>query len=187
MLRSSDLPPRYPFQKKVPAYPNDEPCSFSPAKDSESGTRHQKSYSKSSSLKDQPDWLDDLLSDSDSSSSPKGTFHCQSASDPLPPFHGPVPNMVLWPGDDDKRLCSEEDCNRLESECIYGPHSPRQKCNIAFSESFALLPLSKYARNIPMQFIDEVSQNSRTSDSDLQEDCYCSPNELNGESNPGKR
>ena len=180
MFRSSHLPPRYPFQKKVPAYPNYEPSSFSPPKDNEPGTRHQKSYARSSSLEDQPDWLDDLLSDSDSSSSPKGTHYCQSA-----PFHDLVPNTVPWPSDDDKRLCSVESCNRLESQCIYGPHSPRRKCNEEFSEGSARLALSKYVSSSPMQFIDEVSQNSRASDSDLQGDCYYLPNEL--KSKLGKR
>lgn len=169
MSRSSHLPPRYPFQRKATIHPTHEPISISPP--------------KSTTLEEQPEWLDDLLSDSDSSL--KGISLLQSASDSVELVHGLVPKMVLFPSDDEKKSCSEE------SDCIYGPNSPREKCNIEFSESSVLLALSEYVSQGQMQFSDETCQNSGTSDLGSKGDCYGSDHELNGEytgkRHPGQR
>ena len=167
MSRPSQLPPRCPFQRKADGRPSTH----------EPGTRHHKSLSHSSTLDDQPAWLDDLLNESDSN--PK-RFHSRSASDSASLFDG-FENMILSSNKNEEHLDPRDGVNTLESSCVYGPNSPRKKSNTEFSDSSLLLALSDCAIQSPVQCVEDISKSSRTSI-----DCT-SNDELNSEPKTGKR
>lgn len=179
MPRPSQLPPRCPFQRKANGRPTHEPGALSPPRVNESGIRHHKSLSHSSTLDDQPAWLDDLLNESDSN--PRRIFHSRSASDSASLFDGFVPNMMLSSNKNEEHSDSKKGGNTLESSCVYGPNSPRRRYNTEFSDSSLLLALSDYVSQSPVQCIEDISQSSGT-----RVDC-ASNNELDSEPKTGKR
>lgn len=175
MSRPSQLPPRCPLQKKAAARKTLEPSSNNCRGFNKSGGRHQRSLSQSSVFEEQPAWIDDLLSDSDSV--PEGIYHCRSASDSFTLLDSIVPNMLL----------SEEgfvdDGNILGSGCIYGPNSPRRRSNLEFTDNTVLLAMSDYVNQSPMQFVDEIPR----SPFDLKDHFCDSPNYFSIDAKTGKR
>ncbi|CAA2970016.1 Hypothetical predicted protein [Olea europaea subsp. europaea] len=154
MSRQAHLPPRCPDQKKTvtrPAYGPVSPtlCSIElhPG-----APRHHKSISQSSIFEEQPAWLNDLLSDSDSDSS--GILHRRSASDSFTLFDGlgPLPSLDQLDGLNTPDSCEPE--NEFESGCAYGPISPRRKDNVAFPENAIVSALSEYVLQSPLQHWD---------------------------------
>ncbi|CAI9773076.1 unnamed protein product [Fraxinus pennsylvanica] len=151
MSRQVHLPPRCPDQKKTVTRPAHGPVSptlcnieFYPG-----GPRHHKSISQSSIFKEQPAWLNDLLSDSDSDSS--GILHRRSASDSCTLLDGLVPLPSLDQLDGLKTPDSCEPENEFDSGCAYGPNSPRRKDNVAFPENAIVSALSEYVVQSPLQ------------------------------------
>lgn len=102
-------------------------------------------------LEEQPSWLDDLLTDSDTN--PKGTLHRRSASDSAANFEVPADLQCLSdPSDENSVLTisvpksvevressTSEICSGFEGSCVYGPNSPRQKDSLTNSEVSALM------------------------------------------------
>lgn len=184
MSRPSQLPPRCPLLHKKGV----DPSSVCPRAVDKSSTRHHRSLSQSSVFEEQPAWLDDLLSDSESN--PKGIYHCRSASDSFTLLDGVVPNMVVSGSSNDKEHV-EDGNNILESGCIYGPNSPRRRSNVEFSDNTVLLAMSDYVSQSPMQF-EEVPRSCGTSRFDLKDDfcdatTYFSIDAKAGKRHPGQR
>ncbi|KAK6933589.1 hypothetical protein RJ641_036483 [Dillenia turbinata] len=139
MSRQAQLPPRCPFQKKIVSRPiTDSHFSY---------PHHHKSSSQSSILEEQPEWFDELSSNPEAHS--KGLLHRRSASDSLTLLEGLVPFSSLGPPKDDENSGCNEARSGMESSCVYGPNSPRQRGNLSFSENAIVSALSEY-----------VSQNS---------------------------
>ncbi|XP_059628527.1 basic leucine zipper 6 [Cornus florida] len=183
MSRQAHLPPRCPFQKKAinnPIHDHDPPTLF---RNIESYPRHHKSISQSYILEEQPAWLDDLLSDSDSNS--KGIFHRRSASDSVTLLDGLVPLPSLTTLNDDNKSCSNEAGSGLESACVYGPNSPRGKLN--FPENGIISALSEYVSENPMQYLDGDICVSRTPQLDSAQDARGSTGEINADTKAVKR
>ncbi|KAF7147611.1 hypothetical protein RHSIM_Rhsim03G0095000 [Rhododendron simsii] len=102
--------------------------------------RHQKSISQSSILEEQPEWLDNLLGDSDANT--KGTLHRPSASDSMTLLDG-----LVSLNDDDSSVSSE-------TGCLYGPNSPRSKGKFTFPENTMVSALSDCLFQNPMEYLD---------------------------------
>ncbi|CAO2833052.1 unnamed protein product [Amaranthus hypochondriacus] len=178
MSRSSQLPPRCPLQKKVGVQQSLEPSLIDSRGIHKSINRHHRSLSQSSLFEEQPAWLDDLLSDS--KSTPKGIHHSRSASDSVSLFDGFVPNILSVNN-------NEGYGNLLESGCIYGPNSPRQRSNVDFLDAHALLALSDSVGQGPAQFVEEIPRSCGTRHFDLEEDYRDASNDLYIEAKTGKR
>ncbi|XP_058208038.1 basic leucine zipper 34 [Rhododendron vialii] len=144
MSRHAHLPPRCPFQKKSTTRSIYDPLSPSSCK--ELYPRHQKSISQSSILEEQPEWLDDLLGDSDANT--KGTLHRRSVSDSMTLLDG-----LVSLNDDDSSVSSETGSG-FESGCMYGPNSPRSKGKFTFPESTMVSALSDCLFQNPMEYLD---------------------------------
>lgn len=144
MSRHAHLPPRCPFQKKSTTRSIYDPLSPSSCK--ELYPRHQKSISQSSILEEQPEWLDDLLGDSDVNA--KGTLHRRSASDSMTLLDG-----LVSLNDDDSSVSSETGSG-FESGCMYGPNSPRSKGKFTFPENTMVSALSDCLFQNPMEYLD---------------------------------
>ncbi|KAG5556937.1 hypothetical protein RHGRI_007245 [Rhododendron griersonianum] len=144
MSRHAHLPPRCPFQKKSTTRSIYDPLSPSSCK--ELYPRHQKSISQSSILEEQPEWLDDLLGDSDANT--KGTLHRRSASDSMTLLDG-----LVSLNDDDSSVSSETGSG-FESGCMYGPNSPRSKGKFTFPENTMVSALSDCLFQNPMEYLD---------------------------------
>jgi len=144
MSRHARLPPRCPFQKKSTAHSIYDPLSPSSCK--ELYPRHQKSISQSSILEEQPEWLDDLLGDSDTNT--KGTLHRRSASDSMTLLDG------LVSLNDDASSVSSETGSGFESGCMYGPNSPRSKGKFTFPENTMVSALSDCLFQNPVEYLD---------------------------------
>ncbi|GAB4855191.1 hypothetical protein Ancab_023817 [Ancistrocladus abbreviatus] len=184
MSRQSQLPPRFPPQKKGIVCPADEPYSRNSPKGNALYTRHQKSFSQSSILEDQPVWLNDLLSDTGSNTN--GIFHFRSASDPVTLSDSLAADQILTSGNDDESSASDESGSTLESACVYGPNSPRRKANFDFSDNSVFAALSNYVTHCPIQYAEENAQSSGTTFY-LEGDHCGSINELNSEQKAEKR
>ncbi|CAN4126375.1 unnamed protein product [Withania somnifera] len=152
MSRQAHLPPRCPFQKKP--LTSTVPDPFSPPSHQHNllPPRHQKSSSQSSILEEQPVWLDELLSDSGSSSS--GIMHRRSASDSLTLLDGLVSLDGFDKFDETESNASCESDSSSKTNCIYGPNSPRGKSNVTFAENAIVLALSECVSPNPLQYLD---------------------------------
>lgn len=185
MSRQAQLPPRCPVQKKLIGGPIHDSVS-QPLHINESYVRHQKSFSQSSILEEQPAWLDDLLSDMDSNS--KGLSHRRSVSDSITLLDALADAFPsLTPCKDDENSVVDETCNGLESACTYGPNSPRQKGNLTFTENAIVSALSEYVSQEPMHYVDGSLGISSATHSDVKEDEYPSVDELNTDKRAVKR
>ncbi|CAA2970231.1 Hypothetical predicted protein [Olea europaea subsp. europaea] len=172
MSRQAHLPPRCPDQKKSvthPTYGSASPTS-SNIELHPGGPKHHKSTSQSSTLEEQPAWLSDLLSDSDSDSS--GILHRRSASDSFTLLDCLVPLPGLEQLDGLKTLDSCEPDNEFESGCAYGPNSPRRKGEVAFPENAIVSALSEYVLQCPLQHLDASMCVSRTAQPDSIGDAF---------------
>ncbi|KAL0403545.1 UNVERIFIED_CONTAM: Basic leucine zipper 6 [Sesamum radiatum] len=154
MSRQAPLPPRYPIQKKTTIHPANDPLSQLPCKDidlHDGDHRVHKSISQSSILEEQPIWLDDLLSDSDSNST--GILHRRAASDSLTFFDGlvPLPGLNQLNETETPDSC---DPDGLEASCAYGPNSPRRKDKCRFPENKILSAFPEYILQNTLQHLE---------------------------------
>ncbi|KAA8534593.1 hypothetical protein F0562_032148 [Nyssa sinensis] len=185
MSRQAHLPPRCPFQKKTVARPVLDPVSPTLYKEIEFYPQHHKSRSQSFILEEQPAWLDDLLSDSDSNS--KGVFHRRSASDSVTLLDGLVPLPSLTEVNDDDNSGSSETSGGFESSCMYGPNSPRRKGKITFPENAIVSALSEYVSQNTMQHLDDDLCVSGIAQFETVKDTSGSAGGVNAETKPMKR
>ncbi|KAL2549132.1 bZIP protein [Forsythia ovata] len=187
MSRQAHLPPRCPEQKKTVTRP-----AFGPASPTScnielhpGGPRHHKSISQSSILEEQPAWLNDLLSDSDSNSS--GILHRRAASDSFTLLDGLVPLPGLDQLNGLKTPDSCEPDNEFESGCAYGPNSPRRKDKVAFPENAVVSALSEYLLQSPLQHLDATMCVSGTGEPDSFCDAFASASGTNTDTKLMKR
>ncbi|KAG9133381.1 hypothetical protein Leryth_021696 [Lithospermum erythrorhizon] len=149
MSKQAQLPPRYPFQKKVVARP-EEPVPATTQ--SILQPRHCKSVSQSFIGEECPLWFDDLLTDSDSYGS--GAVHRRSASDSFTYLdsHEKLPGLsgLSTPG----TSVSSETEGGLESSCSYGPNSPRGKGQLTFPDNAVVSALSEFVSQAPLKYFD---------------------------------
>ncbi|XP_011084247.1 basic leucine zipper 34 [Sesamum indicum] len=154
MSRQAPLPPRCPIQKKTTIHPANYPLSQLPCKDidlHDGDHRDRKSIPQSSILEEQPIWLDDLLSDSDSNST--GILHRRAASDSLTFFDGlvPLPGLNQLNETETQDSC---DPDGLEASCAYGPNSPRRKDKCLFPENKILSAFPEYILQNTLQHLE---------------------------------
>ncbi|KAK9283949.1 hypothetical protein L1049_012206 [Liquidambar formosana] len=185
MSRQAHLPPRCPFQKKRTSRPIHDSVFPTPRNGNESCPHHHRSSSQSSVVEEHPAWLDDLLSDPDSDS--KGIFHRRSASDSVALLNGLVdPFPSLTPLNDEESSVGNE-TSGLESACMYGPNSPRQRSNLTFSENAIVSALSEYVSQSPMKYVDGSLSISGITCSELKGDGCGFSGEHNTEASAVKR
>ncbi|KAL8050445.1 hypothetical protein ABFX02_06G082500 [Erythranthe guttata] len=153
MSRHSQLPPRCPLQKKaVVPHANNIPLS----EDSEFRSRgfgHNRSISQSSVLDEQPSWLNDLLSESESNSNI--TSHRRTASDSLMLLNGVQSLQSLNSKKETADSCGPTEEDELGSSCTYGPNSPRRKNKLGFPEKEIVSAFSERVMQNPLQNLDE--------------------------------
>ncbi|XP_034705586.1 basic leucine zipper 6 [Vitis riparia] len=186
MSRQANLPPRCPFQKKPITRPIHDPIFPNLGNDNELYPRHHKSSSQSSISEEQPAWFDDLLNDPDSNL--RGTCHRRSASDSVALLDGVVDHFPsLKPLKDDKNSVCDRIGSGLESACMYGPNSPRQRGNQSFSENAIASALSEYVSKSPLEDLDGSFCISGINQFDLKENACGADGELNAETKAVKR
>ncbi|XP_068663234.1 uncharacterized protein At4g06598-like isoform X2 [Aristolochia californica] len=184
MSRQSHLPPRCPFiSKSSSSHCNSDSTLFTPSRTGEFHPRHRHSSSQSSILEEQPSWLDELLSDSESNT--KGVFHRRSASDSFALLEGSAtfPPLASFITEDSsvgdggisiemsKAMDKTGDCIGLEDGCVYGPNSPRRKINVTSSESSIVSALSELVPQRTLGYLSgEVSYGYQICQSDAKED-----------------
>ncbi|KAL5735212.1 hypothetical protein ACOSP7_033073 [Xanthoceras sorbifolium] len=184
MSRQAHLPPRCPFQKKSISRAIHDP--ISPPSHTESFPKDHKSSSQSSILEEQPPWLNDLLSDSDVN--PVGKFHRRSASDSVTLLDGIVDAFPgLNPLKDDENSVEDGTSSGLQSNCMYGPNSPRKRSTLTISENVLVSALSECAFENPLQYVDDSLCSSGINHSDMNIDLCASTVDLNSETKMGKR
>ncbi|KAK1574800.1 hypothetical protein Q3G72_000069 [Acer saccharum] len=148
-------------------------------------TRDHKSSSQSSILEEQPAWLDELLSDPDVN--PVGKFHRRSASDSVTLLDGIADALPgLNPLKDGENSVEDGTCSGLQSNCMYGPNSPRKRDNLTFSENALVSALSECDFENPLQYVDDSLCISGINHSDNIDMC-ASTGELNAETKMAKR
>ncbi|KAK6929027.1 hypothetical protein RJ641_005232 [Dillenia turbinata] len=177
MSRQAQLPPRSPFQKKIVSRPITDSLLSYP--------RHHKSSSQSSILEEQPAWLDELLSDQEANS--KGLLHRRSASDSLTLLEGLVPFSSLGPLKDDENSGCNEAKTGMESSCVYGPNSPRQRGDWSLSENAIVSALSEYVSQNSLGCLDENHCLPEYSPLESKVDACKLGNEISTETKAGKR
>ncbi|KAK1567584.1 hypothetical protein Q3G72_013874 [Acer saccharum] len=183
MSRQAQLPPRCPFQKKPVSRQVHGP--ISPLARTESYPGHHKSSSQSSILEEQPAWLDKLLSDPDVN--PVGKYHRRSASDSVTLLDGIADALPgLNPLKDGENSVEDGTCSGLQSNCMYGPNSPRKRDNLTFSENALVSALSECDFENPLQYVDDSLCISGINHSDNIDMC-ASTGELNAETKMAKR
>ncbi|XP_021901260.1 uncharacterized protein LOC110817147 isoform X1 [Carica papaya] len=170
MSRQGQLPPRCPFKKTPSSHPAHNTISISPT-NVQSHLGHHKSSFQSSipEEEDEQSWVDDLLSDPNVNSN--GNFHRRSASDSVTLVDGIVDSFAgLNPANGERDLMANETCNRLESACIYGPHSPRKRNNSTFLGNALALAFSECIPQKPLKCAQESTCVSGVTHSDSRED-----------------
>ncbi|KAL8170496.1 hypothetical protein V2J09_022300 [Rumex salicifolius] len=186
MIRQSQLPPRAPLRSKEIAFPSDEPNPTNPLRKNVIN-RHKKSLSHSSVHEEQPAWMDNLLSDLNST---PGRFHSRSASDSMDFLDDLISKSILHShdddDDDDENASFDGSGSALESACVYGPNSPRSKVNVEFMGNSVLSALSDCNSRTESPFLQENSCDSWSS-IDSWNYNVDSVNELNAEPNAEKR
>ncbi|KAG9444413.1 hypothetical protein H6P81_015753 [Aristolochia fimbriata] len=184
MSRQSHLPPRCPITSKYSSsFHNADSTLFIPGRTGEMHAGHRYSPSQNSILEEQPAWLDELLSDSESNG--KGVFHRRSASDSVALLEGLVtfPPLASLVREDStvgdgaisielsKGMKESGDCSGLEDGCVYGPNSPRGKINSTSSESSIVSALSELVPQRTLGYLSgEVSYGYQICQSDAKGD-----------------
>lgn len=186
MSRHSQLPPRCPLQKKSIAPQAN--ISLASCKDIKLHSRecgHYRSMSESSILEEQPPWLDDLLSDSDSNSSV--TLDSRAASDSFMPFDGleSLNDLDQLSKIEPADSCEPDD--GLGSTCAYGPNSPRRKNKLGFPEKEIVSAFSEHVMQNSLQRLDGYISVSGVLQSDSYGDACASVGEMTTENKPMKR
>lgn len=136
--------------------------------------------SMDSLLEEHPSWLDDLLTDSDTS--PQGRFHRRSASDSQTIFHQhaslntttlctALPNVAIY---ETQEGSGSMHGSGVEANCVYGPNSPRQRSKLTNSESEIVNALLVNAPCSKLQY-PEISGGSRIYERDQEEHACAEP------------
>ncbi|PIN18533.1 hypothetical protein CDL12_08795 [Handroanthus impetiginosus] len=188
MSRQAQLPPRCPLQKKSTAHQANGSLCPPSCKDIElhlGQSGPQRSISESSIFDEQPAWLNDLLSDSDSNSNL--TLHRRTASDSLTFFDGLMPLRDLDQLNETENADSCEPDDGLGSSCSYGPNSPRSKNNLGLPGKEIVSAFSEYVMHNPMQLLDGYISVSGVLQSDSSGDASRTVGEINNENKPMKR
>ncbi|XP_008799706.1 basic leucine zipper 6 [Phoenix dactylifera] len=179
MSRPAHLPPRCPFQNRglLPR-----------ALDSTPQTTLYRFPSQGSIIDEKLSWLDDLLTDSESS--PRGISHRRSSSDSaavldvLTTLGGPVSPVdegnassvcaLHKPSestDEDESNSGLEAGSGFEASCVYGPNSPRQKSKLTSSESSMVTALLENVPWNPLQYVTvDFHSGSNSSESNVSGD-----------------
>lgn len=169
MWRQAPLPPRYPFQNRGASPPSADSGSLTAYRNDETRRgRHFRSPSQGLILEEQPLWLNELLSDTETNE--KGIFHRRSASDlvvptvlpdltSLIPEENQISNESCYGGGKGGSLSAETvkfvdpvmkqgikigNSSGVEAACIYGPNSPRRKSNLTQMDCSIVSALSEY-------------------------------------------
>ncbi|KAL2227593.1 uncharacterized protein At4g06598 isoform X1 [Sesamum indicum] len=178
MSKQAQLPPRCPIQKKTMGCQATVPVSSPSCKDTELHARksgHCESFWQSFILEEQPAWLNDLLSDTDSNWN--GALHGRAASDSFTIFDGIVPLPDLDQLNETETADSCEPDDGLGSGCTYGPNSPRRKNKWSLPEKEIVSAFSEYVMQNPLQHVDGYI--SVPGESDSNGDAYTSASEIN--------
>lgn len=161
MSRPANLPPRCPFQNRG---------LLSRAVDSTPQTTLYRFPSQGSIIDENPSWLDELLTDSEST--PRGISHRRSLSDsaaildvptalgaPLSPIsEGNASSAgalyksteATYEGETDSGF---EAGSEFKAICVYGPNSPRHKSKLTSSESSIVTALLENVPQNPLQYV----------------------------------
>lgn len=184
MSRQAPLPPRCPFQKRSISRQISDPISLTTH--AESNLRHQKSSSQSSVQEEQLAWLDDLLDDQDVNG--VGKFHRRSASDSVTLLDGILDAFPsLNTSKDKENAVADESSGGLQSNCMYGPNSPRKRNNLTFSENALVSALSESASESPLQYVDDSLCMSGVHFPEIKADLCASTGEINADNKTSKR
>ncbi|KAJ4971382.1 hypothetical protein NE237_004481 [Protea cynaroides] len=179
----AQLPPRCPLQTRASRRVQDPPVSPTLPRNDGLRALHRRSPSQSSILEEQPSWLDELLTDSDTPS--RGTLHRRSASDSLAFVEGSASFPSISSVIDCQRAVSDETGNGLVGDCVYGPNSPRRRSNITHSRD--LSALSEFVAQKPLQYLSGNLCLSETIQSDSKGDTCSSNGELDPEAKMAQR
>ncbi|KAK4435936.1 Basic leucine zipper 6 [Sesamum alatum] len=187
MSRQAPLPPRCPIQKKTRIRPANDPLSQLRCEDidlHDGDGRDHNWIHQSSVLEEQPIWLDDLFSDSDSNST--GIIHRKAASDSLTFFDGlvPLPGLNQLSETETPDSC---DPDGLEASCAYGPNSPRRKDKCCFPENKILSAFPEYSLQNTLLHLDGNNSVSGIPLSDSFGNACLSASEMYTETKPAKR
>ncbi|KAK4431229.1 hypothetical protein Salat_0885000 [Sesamum alatum] len=154
------------------------PISSPSCKDTELHARqceHYESVSQSFILEEQPAWLNDLLSDTDSNWN--GALHRRAASDSFTILDGLLPLSDLDQLNETETADSYEPDDGLGSGCTYGPNSPRRKNKWGLPEKEIVSAFSEYVMQNPPQHLDGYI--SVAGESDSHGDSCASVGEIN--------
>lgn len=179
MSRPAHLPPRCPFQNRglLPR-----------ALDSTPQTTLYRFPSQGSIIDEKPSWLDDLLTDPESS--PRGISHRRSSSDsaaildalttlggPMSPVNeGDASSVGAFHKSSEATDGVESNSgleagNGFEASCVYGPNSPRQKSKLTSSESSIVTALLENVPWNPLQYVTvDLHGGSNSSESNVSGD-----------------
>lgn len=186
MSRQANLPPRCPFQRKPITRLTHDPTFPILGDENELHPWHHISSSQRSISEEQPTWFDDLLKEPDSNL--KGRVHRRSASDSLTLLDGIMEHLPsLQPLKDDENSVCDRVGSGMESACMYGPNSPRQKGNLSFSENAVASALSEYVSKNPLEDLDGSSCIGGINQFDLKNNACGAAGELNAETKAVKR
>lgn len=157
MSRSSQRPPRCPFQNRGTLNYAIDVSPLNADNGNEATVRLHRFPSQESYFEEQPLWIDDLLGESEMS--PRGALR-RSASDSVAILD------VLSEGFNDidvqatdgsackptEHTHDTEGGSGLEASCVYGPNSPRHKSNLNQSESAMVSALWENAPQFSFQY-----------------------------------
>ena len=143
MSRSSQRPPRCPFQNKGPFNHN-----FDNFEANGGTSRLTRFNSQESYFDEKPLWIDDLLGESEMS--PRGALR-RSASDSAAILDALSYDFKILDGE---VMPENEDRGGVEGTCVYGPNSPRHKSDLSQSESAMVSALWENVPQFQIQFTD---------------------------------
>ncbi|XP_026658808.2 basic leucine zipper 34-like [Phoenix dactylifera] len=196
MSRQAHLPPRCPFKNRglLPQ-----------GLDSRPQTTLYRFPSQGFIIDEEPSWLDDLFTYSDSS--PRGISHRRSWSDSAAILE--VPTTLAGPispvgegntssvgalhkspeaTDEGETNSGFEAGSGYEASCVYGPNSPRQKSKLTSSESSLVAALLENVPQNPLQYVTvDFPGASNNSESNVSGDILVAPGDHDPEKASKKR
>ncbi|KAL0927121.1 hypothetical protein M5K25_001280 [Dendrobium thyrsiflorum] len=166
MSRPSHLPPRCPLQNKCLRTRSLDSSDLISQGDEQFLPELYRYPSMDSLIEENPSWLDDLLTDSDSC--PQVRCHRRSVSDSLAISTGYVNLSTLTHPTTISNVSIHEpqdaagsmNGSGLEANCVYGPNSPRQMSKLTNSESAMVNALLEKVPRKNLQYVD-ISGGSR--------------------------
>lgn len=189
MSRQAPLPPRCPLQKKTTISPNLGPLSPTLIQENQFHPKHHRSSSQSLIIDEQPAWLHELLSDSESNTC-GGILHRRSASDSLTLLDEvlTLPSLnILHEAEGSSVADCDESNEGSKSACVYGPNSPRGKGEVIFQDNSIVSALSEYVSQNALKCSDWSLPLSETAGGDPAGDASGSIGENVMEAKPVKR